>query len=96
MIGHAFGKISLTYAINKGADQPVHSHSLISALVFRLLDSIKVLFEASKFSSFSYTSVAEHDAFSITLLACSILFGRNATYIFDTKTIGQDKQNILA
>ena len=30
----------LSYANNKGADQPAHPHSLISAFVVRCLDSI--------------------------------------------------------
>ena len=30
----------MPYANNKGADQPVHPHSLISAFVVRCLDSI--------------------------------------------------------
>ena len=31
----------MSYPNNKGADQPAHSDSLISAFIFRCLDSIK-------------------------------------------------------
>ena len=33
----------MPYANNKGADQPVHPHSQISALVVRCLDSISLV-----------------------------------------------------
>ena len=48
--GHA--KMCLmAYANNKGADQPVHPHSLISTFVVRCLDSICIL-TISKVSRF--------------------------------------------
>ena len=34
--------VLMSYANNKGADQPAHSHSLISAFVVRCLDSISL------------------------------------------------------
>ena len=41
----------LPYANNKGADQPAHPRSLISAFVIRCLDSIIPLVSISKISS---------------------------------------------
>ena len=38
----------MPYANNKGADQPVHLHSLISAFVVRCLDSIIPLLAIAK------------------------------------------------
>ena len=40
----------MPYANNKGADQPAHPHSLISAFVIRCLDSIIPLVSISKIS----------------------------------------------
>ena len=49
--GHA--KMCLmTYANNKGADQPVHPRSLISTLVVRCLDSMIYILAVSKVSRF--------------------------------------------
>ena len=42
----------MPYANNKGADQPAHPSSLISAFVVRSLDSIISLVSRSKFSRF--------------------------------------------
>ena len=41
----------MPYANNKGADQPVHPHSLISTFVVRCLDSIIPLVSISDVSS---------------------------------------------
>ena len=41
----------MAYANNKGADQPMHPHSLISTFVVRCLDSICIL-AISKVSRF--------------------------------------------
>ena len=41
----------MLYANNKGADQPAHSRSLISAFVVRCLDSLIPLVSISKISS---------------------------------------------
>ena len=41
----------MSYANNKGADQPVHPHSLISTFVVRCLDSIILLVSISEISS---------------------------------------------
>ena len=41
-------------ANNKGADQPVHLHSLISVFVIRFLESIKSKLASSKFSGDSH------------------------------------------
>ena len=56
--GHA--KTSLMpYANNKGADQPAHPHSLISAFIVRCLDSIIHLVSIFEISSFKLSSEAE-------------------------------------
>ena len=44
------GKPVLPYANNRGADQPAHLRSLISAIVIRCLDSIIPLVSLSKLS----------------------------------------------
>ena len=48
----------MPYANNKCADQPAHLRSLISAFVFRCLDSIKHLLAIAEISSLYLTSVA--------------------------------------
>ena len=40
----------MTYANNKGADQPAHPRSLISTFVVRCLDSIMALVSISEIS----------------------------------------------
>ena len=49
----------MSYANNKGADQPAHPRSLISALVVRCLDSLMSLVSVTKISSLMLASVAE-------------------------------------
>ena len=56
----------MSYANNKGADQPVHPHSLISAFVVRCLDSVMSLVSVTKFSSLMLASVAEQASLSLT------------------------------
>ena len=48
----------IPYANNKGADQPAHPRSLISAFVVRCLDSILPLVSISEISSLCLASVA--------------------------------------
>ena len=48
----------ISYANNKGADQPVHPHSLISAFVVHCLDSIKTLDFIAENSRLQLASVA--------------------------------------
>ena len=55
----------LCYANNKGADQPVHPCSLISAFVVRCLDSIISLVSISEISSLYLASVAEQAGLSL-------------------------------
>ena len=43
LMGHIMRKPVLSYVNNKGADQPAHPRSLISAFVFRCLDSNEIL-----------------------------------------------------
>ena len=53
----------MPYANNKGADQPVHPRSLISAVVVRYLDSIIAILYKPKVSGLS---VAEQAGLCIT------------------------------
>ena len=52
----------MPYANNKGADQPAHSHSLISAFVLRCLDIIIPLVSISEISSLYVASVVAQAA----------------------------------
>ena len=54
----------MSYANNKGADQPAHLHSLISAFVVRCLDSVMSLVSVTKISSLMLASVAEQASLS--------------------------------
>ena len=57
--GPGYAKTCLMpYANNKGADQPAHPRSLISAFVVRSLDSIISLVSRSEISRFSLVFVA--------------------------------------
>ena len=55
------------FANNKGADQPVHPCSLISAFVICLLESIISRLATSKLSIFYLVSVAEESGLSLIL-----------------------------
>ena len=55
------------FAKNKGADQPAHPHSLISAFVIRLLKNIISKLATSKISLFLLVSVAEETGMSLAL-----------------------------
>ena len=56
----------MSYANNKGADQPAHPRRLISAFVVRCLDSIMSLISETKISSLVLASVAEQASLSLT------------------------------
>ena len=56
----------LPYANNKGADQPAHRLSLISAFVVRCLDSIIPLVSISEISSLYLASVASQAGLCLT------------------------------
>ena len=56
----------MSYANNKGADQPVHPGSLISALIIRCLDSVIFQVSVTKISSLKLVSVAEQASLSLT------------------------------
>ena len=56
----------MSYANNKGADQPVHLRSLSSAFVVCCLDSIISIVSVTKISSLMLASVAEQVSFSLT------------------------------
>ena len=56
----------MSYANNKGAVQPTHPHSLISAFVVRCLDNVMSLVFVTKISSLMLASVAEQPSLSPT------------------------------
>ena len=56
----------MSYANNKGTDQPAHPRSLISAFVVRCLDSVMSLVSVTKISSLLLASVAEQASLSLT------------------------------
>ena len=56
----------MPHANNKGADQPAHLHSLISAFVVRCLDSIMSQVSVIKISSLMLASVADQAGLSLT------------------------------
>ena len=56
----------MPHANNKGADQPAHPRSLISAFVVRSLDNIISLVSRSEISRFSLVSVAEQAGLNVT------------------------------
>ena len=58
---------ALPYMNNKGADQPAHPHSLISAFVVCCLNSIIPRVSISEISSIYLASVAEQAGLSLTL-----------------------------
>ena len=55
----------MPYANNNGADQPSHPRSLISAFVFRCLDSIIPLVSIPEISSLCLASVAAQAGLSL-------------------------------
>ena len=56
----------MSYANNKGADQPAHPRSLISAFVVRCLNSVMSLVLVTQISSLMLASVAEQASFNLT------------------------------
>ena len=56
----------MSKANNKGADQPAHPRSLISAFVVRCLDSVMSLVSVTNISSLVLASVAEQASLSLT------------------------------
>ena len=56
----------MSYANNKGADQPAHFRSLISVFVVCCLDSAMSLVSVTKISSLMLASVAEQAGLSLT------------------------------
>ena len=57
----------LKFANNKDADQPVHTRSLISAIVIRLLERIIFSLATSEISNFYLISIAEETGVSLVL-----------------------------
>ena len=60
--------LSAVFANNKGANQPAHRYSVISAFVICLLESIISRLATSKFSIFYLVSVAKETGLSLPLL----------------------------
>ena len=56
----------MSYANNKGADQPAHPRSLISAFIVRCLDSVMSLVSVTTISRLLLASVAEQASLSRT------------------------------
>ena len=56
----------MSYANNKGADQPARPRSLISAFVVRFIDSPMSLVSVTKVASLMLASVAEQASLSLT------------------------------
>ena len=56
----------MLYGNNKGADQPAHLRSLISAFIVRCLDNVMSLVSVTKISSLLLASVAEQASLSLT------------------------------
>ena len=56
----------MSSANTKGADQPAHSCSLISAFFVRCLDSVMSLVSVTKISSLMLASVSEQASLSLT------------------------------
>ena len=58
----------MSYANNKGADQPAHLRSLISVFVVGCPDSVMSLISVTKISGLMLASVAEQAGLSLTWL----------------------------
>ena len=58
----------MSYANNKGADEPAHPRSLISTFVVRCLDSVMSLVSVTKILSLMLASLAEQASLSLTWL----------------------------
>ena len=65
-LSHVMRQPVMPYANNKGADQPAHPCSLISAFVVRCLDSMIPPVSISKISSLCLTSVAAQAVLSLS------------------------------
>ena len=79
----------MSYANNRGADQPAHPRSLISAVVVRCLDSVMSLGSVTKISSLMLASVAEQASLSLTWSEIpEDTFSHDETQLFLTKIWG--------
>ena len=78
------------FANNKGADQPVHPHSLMSGFVIRLLESIISRLVTNEISSFYVVSVAEQAGLNLTLSETRRqVFSRRGPYKLSILFMGQ-------
>ena len=86
----------MPYVNNKGTDQPVHPHSLISAFVGCFLDSIIPTLD--KFQTFKLASVGEEVGLSLTLVQTpKDRFSRDMAqiYIFRFVSVGPRLSSFL-
>ena len=65
-LSHVMRNLFMLYANNKGADQPAHPRSLISAFVVRCLDKIIPLVFISEIASLYLASVVAQAGLSLT------------------------------
>ena len=70
----------MSYANNKGADQPAHPCSMISAFVFLYLDSIIILVSISKILSLYLASVAAQGGLCLTWSQTPKKFSRDVAH----------------
>ena len=75
-------KCVMSYANNKGADQPAHRRSLISTFVVRCLDSIITLVFTSEISSFYLISVTAQAGLSYLVGNPEDRFSRGVAQFF--------------
>ena len=81
----------MSYANNKGADQPAHPRSLISAFVVRCLDSVMSLVSVTKISSPLLAFVAEQARLSLTWAETpKDTFSYDEAHLFTTVCMNHD------
>ena len=77
----------MSYANNKGADQPEHSRILISAFVVHCLDSIISLDSIAEISTLSLASVAAQAGLCLAWSETSVdMFCRVVAHLSTSKT----------
>ena len=76
----------MSFANDKGADQPAHPRSLISAFVVRCPDSVMSLVAVTKISSFLLASVAQQASLSLTWSETPVFSWRGSLILVPTPT----------
>ena len=85
----------MSYANNKGADQPAHPRSLISAFVVRCLDSIMSLVSGTNISSLMLASVAAQVSLSLTWLETpEDTFSHDEAHLFSSINVSEKMLDI--